>query len=143
MLLQVSTIFAREKLGEKKLLPLIEGGKIGQLKRNMQASYARGNMKWSSKYVSLLFYFPKWLWVDFQFSEGMRPAIKIKFIHLLCHLFLYQIRPKFCSTFNQSLLRILPVNYKIHDWESESESCSVVSDSLQPHGLYSPWNSPG
>jgi len=25
----------------------------------------------------------------------------------------------------------------------ESESCSVVSDSLRPHGLYSPWNSPG
>ena len=23
-----------------------------------------------------------------------------------------------------------------------SYSCSVVSDSLQPHGLYSPWNSP-
>ena len=70
-------------------------------------------------------------------------AINIKFIHLFCHLFLYQIRPKFCSTFNQSLLRILPVNYKIHSLESESESCSVVSNSLQPHGLYSPWNSPG
>ena len=27
--------------------------------------------------------------------------------------------------------------------ESESESRSLVSDSLQPHGLYSPWNSPG
>ena len=28
--------------------------------------------------------------------------------------------------------------------ESESEeSCPVVSDSLQPHGLYNPWNSPG
>ena len=26
---------------------------------------------------------------------------------------------------------------------SESESCSVVSDSLQPHGLYGPWNAPG
>ena len=26
---------------------------------------------------------------------------------------------------------------------SESESCSVVSDSLRPPGLYSPWNSPG
>ena len=26
---------------------------------------------------------------------------------------------------------------------SETESCSVVSDSLQPHGLHSPWNSPG
>ena len=25
----------------------------------------------------------------------------------------------------------------------ESESHSVVSDSLRPHGLYSPWNSPG
>ena len=25
----------------------------------------------------------------------------------------------------------------------ESESHSVVSDSLQPHELYSPWNSPG
>ena len=27
--------------------------------------------------------------------------------------------------------------------ESENESRSVVSDSLQPHGLYRPWNSPG
>ena len=26
---------------------------------------------------------------------------------------------------------------------SESESHAVVSNSLQPHGLYSPWNSPG
>ena len=25
----------------------------------------------------------------------------------------------------------------------ESESCSVVSDSLRPHGLYGSWNSPG
>ena len=25
----------------------------------------------------------------------------------------------------------------------ESESCSVMSDSLRPCGLYSPWNSPG
>ena len=25
----------------------------------------------------------------------------------------------------------------------KSESCSVVSDSLLPHGLYSSWNSPG
>ena len=29
------------------------------------------------------------------------------------------------------------------DWEWMSESCSVVSDSLWPHGLHSPWNSPG
>ena len=27
--------------------------------------------------------------------------------------------------------------------ENESENHSIVSDSLWPHGLYSPWNSPG
>ena len=27
--------------------------------------------------------------------------------------------------------------------EVKSVSCSVVSNSLQPHGIYSPWNSPG
>ena len=31
----------------------------------------------------------------------------------------------------------------IYIMKSESESHSVVSDSLQPHGLHSPWNSPG
>ena len=31
--------------------------------------------------------------------------------------------------------------YIAHKSESENESLSVVSDSLQPHGLYSPWNS--
>ena len=28
-------------------------------------------------------------------------------------------------------------------WFFSSESCSAVSDSLRPQGLYSPWNSPG
>ena len=31
----------------------------------------------------------------------------------------------------------------IRNSQSESESRSVMSESLQPHGLYSPWNSPG
>ena len=36
-------------------------------------------------------------------------------------------------------------NLNVHQEESESEreSCSVVSNSLWPHGLCSPWNSPG
>ena len=34
-------------------------------------------------------------------------------------------------------------NPAVVGWECESVSHSVVSDSLQPHGLYSPWNSPG
>ena len=33
--------------------------------------------------------------------------------------------------------------FKFLESESESQSLSVVSDSLWPHGLYSPWNSPG
>ena len=37
---------------------------------------------------------------------------------------------------------VLPWLFYAH-WKSESESHSVVSDSLRPHRLYSPWNSPG
>ena len=53
----------------------------------------------------------------------------------------------FISFTNLSFLLILyltPVliNWYIHIW-TECASCSVVSDSLRPHGLQSPWNSPG
>ena len=37
----------------------------------------------------------------------------------------------------------LPTELSGKPFESESESCSVVSESLWPHGLYSPWNSLG
>ena len=40
------------------------------------------------------------------------------------------------------LSSVLSPKFGIKYW-SESESCSVVSDSLRPHGLYSPWNSAG
>ena len=33
--------------------------------------------------------------------------------------------------------------FESDQWEGESESRSVVSDSLRLRGLYSPWNSPG
>ena len=36
-----------------------------------------------------------------------------------------------------------PFSFIHHRSQHESESHSVVSDSLRPHGLYSPWNSPG
>ena len=41
--------------------------------------------------------------------------------------------------------RWVPHNPCLSTWacEGESESRSVMSDSLWPHGLYSPWNSPG
>ena len=41
------------------------------------------------------------------------------------------------------LFNILSVYHSFSYKEKESESHSVVSDSLQPHGLYSPWNTPG
>ena len=34
-------------------------------------------------------------------------------------------------------------NFTTYSKEHESESHSVLSNSLLPHGLYSPWNSPG
>ena len=37
-------------------------------------------------------------------------------------------------------LNQIPYNYTM---KSESECCSVMSNSLQPSGLYSPWNFPG
>ena len=37
-----------------------------------------------------------------------------------------------------TILKVLMVNWQI----TESESRSVISDALWPHGLYSPWNSP-
>ena len=41
------------------------------------------------------------------------------------------------NSFYEATITLIPKPDK-----SESESHSVVSDSLQPHGLYSPWNSP-
>jgi len=38
--------------------------------------------------------------------------------------------------------KLIIIRYGIR-LKSESDSCSAVSDSLRPHELYSPWNSPG
>ena len=39
--------------------------------------------------------------------------------------------------------RMSPTSVSVFSYGKWSESLSVVSDSLWPHGLYSPWNSPG
>ena len=39
--------------------------------------------------------------------------------------------------------QVLYLGSPIGSVKSESKNHSVVSDSLRPHGLYSPWNSPG
>ena len=52
------------------------------------------------------------------------------------YLFMFSISQKQKTP----LFLLLPFGVSI---ESESESCLVMSDSLRPHGPYSPWNSPG
>ena len=48
------------------------------------------------------------------------------------------------KTWQASILKnkLCPKNISLTQAPQECESCSVVSDSLQPCGLYSPWNSP-
>ena len=40
-------------------------------------------------------------------------------------------------------IQILSISHQWHNSERESERRSVVSNSLQPHRLYGPWDSPG
>ena len=50
----------------------------------------------------------------------------------------------FCTRRKQRPLKIQdPPAEAFLQYERLVESPSVMSDSLQPHGLYSPWNSPG
>ena len=50
------------------------------------------------------------------------------------------LRELICADESQNIWAIHLVHVSIY---CERESPSVVSNSLQPHGLYSPWNSPG
>ena len=72
-------------------------------------------------------------------------------LHLSTHTFRgsgYQVLSRNTSQY-PSTFRIWCLLYtsqdchKIRQSRYENESHSVMSDSLQPHGLYSPWNSPG
>ena len=70
-------------------------------------------------------------------SRSLLKLMSIKSVVPSNHLIL--CRPPSPPAFNST------ANYKAHRgiWPSESESHSVTSDTLWPHGLYSPWNSPG
>ena len=60
---------------------------------------------------------------------------------MICHFSRYR------TNMSKSVLTVLLLsNGRVSDFiivQSESESFSIVFDSLWPHGLYSPWNSPG
>ena len=60
-----------------------------------------------------------------------QPSLCAFYLELPTRLPSYKI-----TSFSTSLIRKVKA-------KCESESCSVMSNSLWPHGLYSPWNSPG
>ena len=96
--------------------------------------------------------------------QNMSSLLHLTFFYLTlgCHresacFRVYPVQYCFIISFVISLLNCLPlvlllsqshlcslfmqwVNSKTSEW---SESRSVMSDSLGPHGLYSPWHSPG
>ena len=58
-----------------------------------------------------------------------------------CHHLLSLLQCQFLHVY--TLLPINEMPFSSFPCLRESESRSVVSDSLRPHGLYSPWDSPG
>ena len=60
-------------------------------------------------------------------------------VNLLLKLWIWYLPLNFRFLFHER--STIHKSANIH--KSESESRSVVSDSLRPRGLYSPWNSPG
>ena len=87
-------------------------------------------------------------WVAISFSPGDLPNPGIKAVSpalaggfLMVGIFFSSLT-LFKKLFIEVLLMYNIMFQVIHN-ESESESGSVVSNSLRPHGLYSPWNSPG
>ena len=69
--------------------------------------------------------------LSFTSSGSLSKFISIESVTLSNHLVL-------CQPF-----LLLPSIFPSIRVKVKSESCSVVSDSLRSHGLYSPWNSPG
>ena len=53
------------------------------------------------------------------------------------------MRLNLCRHCNFLLMSFVHISLMLWSIDGESESDSVMSDSLWPHGLYSPWNSPG
>ena len=91
--------------------------------------------------------------VDILFRIIRRWKLNFSLLYnVICRLFFFFCRCSLPSGGNSPLLLVSLENFFTGSWilsiffcihKYESESCSVVSDSLQPHGLYSPWNSPG
>ena len=72
---------------------------------------------------------------------------KERLIHVQMPADLLSFYLNVCDYINKSHISKTQMGLPLHDWTSpsmnESECRAVRSASLQPHDLYSPWNSPG
>ena len=73
------------------------------------------------------------IWWDFLNHEW--PCISLNAASSLYDLKIFLLKPSWCDGWITLILINVEATFE--------ESNSVVSSFLQPHGLYSPWNSPG
>ena len=84
-------------------------------------------MFWVSKYLSL-------------YTYHLPANYTITFPHNLIYNYLFLWKVTVLLSQEILLFTYFKLSFKLNN---ESESCSVVSNSLRPQGLYSPWNSLG
>ena len=92
--------------------------------------------QWSSSFVCLMAIFISWLVKYHFFSIDVLMFLKL----MLEILIAFQILRNVHFIRNDKILFLELLQHQVTP--SISESHSVVSDSLQPYGLYRPWNSP-
>ena len=85
----------------------------------------------------------------FKVYYTIKSIADVEFLKRMCHYYIWCFLLTHWHTFWKfdagtfSLLWKCSVGCFLYNEKSESESHSVMSTSLQNHGLYSPWNSPG
>ena len=80
----------------------------------------------------------------FRLNPFVNPQVQNTSICIINIIFLAILKFYFKRTLRSSdpCSQTFPFHLTENKYTWESESHSVVSDSLRPHGLYSPWNSP-
>ena len=115
------------------LLDTYLGCKPGYLPRTYVLKNYAENAKWSWSWACIINTDPtKWCFPRVSFLP--KPESSYTETVSWSVVFIYSFQ--YICSFQYVLVH--PIN-----WSESSESCSAMSDSLWPHGLYSPWNSPG
>ena len=101
----------------------------------------RGNHKcWTPQ--KLFEYIPGWFFIK-KPGKNIYKVKSKKLISSKYHKTIIKITFEVWSFVNWNANQTTKIKNNFITWNSICESCSVMSNSLWPHGLYSPWNSPG